>query len=334
MELMFNRMVPMFDRPERMDQILERLRECGYADLREPQVFGLDPIHRIHDPEFVAFLVCAYERWTREVAGGGFATAYMFAMRGMRHRPGKSIHALLSFYTFDVCVPFVEGTWKAIKSSVDTVLTAQMLVAEGAPCAFALCRPPGHHASQDLAGGYCYLNNAAIAAQAFLDQGAARVAILDVDYHHGNGTQRIFYERADVLYVSVHGAPEEEYPFLVGYADERGAGPGEGHNINLPLPKGSAWPVYCEALQRGLAEIRRYSPDVLIVSLGVDTYKGDPVSAFALESDDFLKLGEVIARIGKPTLLVMEGGYEIEALGLNVVNALVGFEARYAKGRS
>jgi acetoin utilization deacetylase AcuC-like enzyme len=221
----------------------------------------------------------------------------------------------------------VAGTWEAIKDAVDATLTAQAIVQGGEPAAFALCRPPGHHASHDLAGGYCYINNAAVAAQAFRDQGASRVAILDVDYHHGNGTQRIFYEREDVLYVSVHGRPEEEYPFLLGFAEERGAGAGEGFNLNLPLPKGTAWDAYAKALAAGLAAVRDYAPDVLVVSLGADAYKLDPVSAFALESEDFTSIGQAVRTLGLPTLFVMEGGYAVEALGINIVNTLSGFEA-------
>ena len=198
-------------------------------------------------------------------------------------------------------------------------------MAGGAPAAFALCRPPGHHASQDLAGGYCYINNAAVAAQAFRDQGAARVAILDVDYHHGNGSQRIFYDRPDILYVSIHGRPEEEYPFLMGFADETGAGAGEGFNVNLPLTKGTLWSAYESALVTAAARIHSYSPDVLVVSLGADAYKDDPVSAFRLESEDFIRIGAAVARLNRPTLFVMEGGYAVEALGVNIVNALSGF---------
>lgn len=324
-ELMYNRMVPMFEKPERMDQILRRLGEIGFGDMLPPVPHGLDAVYRVHDPRFVRFLETVHDRWTAEIGIEGFATAYVFGMRGMKQVPGDSVQAMLSCYTFDVCVPFVAGTWAAIREAVDVTLTAQALVANGAPAAFALCRPPGHHASQDLAGGYCYINNAAVAAQAFLDQGASRVAILDVDYHHGNGSQRIFYERPDVLYASIHGRPEEEYPFLMGFADETGAGPGEGFNLNLPLPKGTVWPAYEEALAHAVNRIRRYSPDVLVVSLGADAYKDDPVSAFRLDSPDFIRIGSAIASIARPTLFVMEGGYAIEALGVNVANALTGF---------
>lgn len=324
-ELYYNRFVPMFEKPERMDQILARLRDTGFGTLVEPDSHPLEAVHRVHDPHFVEFLRTAWERWQAEMKMDGFVTAYMFGMRGMRQVPGDSIQAMLSCYTFDMCVPIVAGTWEAIREAVDVTLTAQALVQRGERAAFALCRPPGHHASQDLAGGYCYINNAAVAAQAFRDQGAAKVAILDVDYHHGNGTQRIFYERDDVFYVSIHGRPEEEYPFLMGFADETGDGNGTGFNLNLPLPKGSAWDAYGAALANGLGAIRRFRPDALVVSLGADAYKHDPVSAFALESEDFGKIGAAIATLGLPTLFVMEGGYAVEALGVNIVNALSAF---------
>ncbi|WP_373502317.1 histone deacetylase family protein [Aestuariivirga sp.] len=327
MEMMYNRFVPMFEKPERMEQILARLRETGFGQVIEAERHGLDAVHRVHDPAYVRFLETAWDRWEKEMGIGGFATAYMFGMRGMNQTPGDSIQAMLSCYTFDVCVPIVAGTWEAISSAVDATLTAQQLVQRGERTAFALCRPPGHHASQDLAGGYCYINNAAMAAQAFRDQGAARVAILDVDYHHGNGTQRIFYERSDVLYVSIHGRPEEEYPFLMGFAAETGAGDGTGFNLNLPLPKGTAWNTYGPAFEKALAAVKAYAPDVLVVSLGADAYKDDPVSAFKLESEDFSKIGSGIGGLGLPTLFVMEGGYAVEALGVNIVNTLQAFEA-------
>jgi acetoin utilization deacetylase AcuC-like enzyme len=327
MEMNYNRFVPMFEKPERMDQILARLKEVSFGTLIEPDAHGLAAVHRIHDPGYVKFLETAWDRWQKEVGVEGFVTAYMFGMRGMKQKPGDSLYAQLSCYTFDVCVPIVAGTWEAITDAVDATLTAQKIVQGGERSAFALCRPPGHHASQDLAGGYCFINNAAVAAQAFLDQGASRVAILDVDYHHGNGTQRIFYERPDVLYVSIHGRPEEEYPFLMGFADERGDAAGEGYNLNLPLPKGTAWNTYGPALERAIAAVKDYRPDVLVVSLGADAYKLDPVSAFKLESEDFSEIGRMIAGIDLPTLFVMEGGYAVEALGINIVNALAGYSA-------
>ena len=291
MEMMYNRFVPMFEKPERMEQILARLRETGFGQLLEPDPHGLDAVHRVHDPAYVRFLETAWERWEKEMGIGGFATAYMFGMRGMNQVPGDSIQAMLSCYTFDVCVPIVAGTWDAIRSAVDATLTAQQLVQKGERAAFALCRPPGHHASQDLAGGYCYINNAAVAAQAFRDQGAARVAILDVDYHHGNGTQRIFYERSDVLYVSIHGRPEEEYPFLMGFASETGAAMEQASTSTCRFPRERPGTPMARPSRRPSPRSRPMRRMLLVVSLGADAYKDDPVSAFKLESEDFSKIG-------------------------------------------
>src|SRR5215218_4171798 len=234
----------------------------------------------------------------------------------------------MGYYSFDAGTPLTAGTWRAAQSSADVALTAARLLAEGAhPAVFALCRPPGHHAAADLYGGYCFLNNAAIAAQYLIDGGAERVAILDVDYHHGNGTQAIFYDRSDVLFVSLHAHPSVEFPYFLGWPDETGAGAGEGFNRNYALPVGTAFPAWREALEDALRSIAGYGPDVLVVSLGVDTYRGDPISQFLLASDDFTAYGGLIARLGLPTLFVMEGGYAVEAIGLNTVNVLTGFEA-------
>ncbi len=230
-------MIPMSECPERMDMILNALAEAGFNDVHGPTQFDLDTVLAIHDPNFVKFLETAYPLWEEEFGPGGFATAYTFGMRGMDQTSNESVHSMLSCYTFDVCVPIVAGTWKAIRSSVDVALTGTKYILGGDKSVFSLCRPPGHHASGDLAGGYCYLNNAAIAAQAYRDAGTARVAILDIDYHHGNGTQRIFYDRSDVMFASLHARPEDEYPFLMGYARETGEAAGEGYNLNLPMPR-------------------------------------------------------------------------------------------------
>jgi acetoin utilization deacetylase AcuC-like enzyme len=195
----------------------------------------------------------------------------------------------------------------------------------GARSAAALTRPPGHHAGADFFGGYCFLNNAALAAQTLRDGGAWHVAVLDIDYHHGNGTQSILYERADVLTVSLHGDPRTEYPFFLGFADEHGAGAGEGFNLNLPLPKGARFDVWSHALDRALAAIATFRADALVVALGVDTFEGDPISGFLLKSTDYLRVGARIAMAGLPTVFVMEGGYAVAEIGVNVVNVLEGF---------
>ena len=176
-------------------------------------------------------------------------------------------------------------------------------------------------------GGYCFLNNAAVAAQTLLDQGAKRVVVLDVDYHHGNGTQSIFYQRADVLFISIHGDPLTEYPFYLGHADERGEGAGLGFNLNLPLPAGSSVAKWFAALDAACARISQYAPDALVVSLGLDTYVGDPISQFALATEDFSTLGRRLAGLGLPTALVLEGGYAATELGANALQVIHGFEA-------
>ena len=183
-----------------------------------------------------------------------------------------------------------------------------------------------HHAGADFFGGYCFLNNAALAAQHLLDDGARRVGILDIDYHHGNGTQSIFYGRGDVLFASIHADPRTEYPFYLGHADETGEGAGLGCNMNLPLPAGSTSPQWFAALETACIKLASYAPDALVVSLGVDTFAGDPLSHFSLQSADFLRIGERIAHLGLPTVFVLEGGYAVGEIGINVVNVLEGFE--------
>lgn len=203
-------------------------------------------------------------------------------------------------------------------------------VAGGERAAFALTRPPGHHAGADFFGGYCFVNNAAVAAQALRDAGVERVAVLDVDYHHGNGTQAIFYERSDVHFASLHGDPLTDYPYYLGHADERGAGAGLGFNHNLPLARGTGFAAWRAALKAALDGIAAVRAGALVVSLGVDTFEGDPVAGFRLQSDDYLRMGEDLARAGLPTVFVFEGGYAVAEVGVNAVNVLQGFEQQAA----
>ena len=238
---------------------------------------------RVHREDYVDFLPTAYSLW-KASGRDGSAIPFAWPTRGLRAdvRPG-TIDALLGFYSFDGGASLVEGSWEAIKSSYDVALTAAQLVNAGERAAFALCRPPGHHAGAAFMGGYCYLNNAAVAAQWFRDQGSRRVSILDVDYHHGNGTQEIFYERADVQVINLHADPMTEYPFFLGHADERGAGPGEGYNLNYPMAPGTAWDRWSESLEDACERLTAYAPDVVVVSLGVDTFEKDPISQFKLD---------------------------------------------------
>jgi len=317
-------LVTPFERPSRMEYILRELKKRRMTDISAPGALDMRPVQKIHDKGFLEFLEHAWEMWTRAGYRGEILPT-VFPVPGMRKKKPNQIDGLVGYYAQGTETCITAGTWEAAKSSAAVALTAQKLVANGASSAFALCRPPGHHCHSDMYGGYCFLNNAAIAAQAFRDQGAERVAILDVDFHHGNGTQDIFYRRGDVLFCSLHGAPQDAFPHFLGYKDEKGEGAGEGFNHNYPMPPGTGFDVWGKALDDACRKIKAFKPDVLMVSLGVDTYKDDPISFFKLDSPDFKTYGARIAKLKLPTLFVMEGGYAIEAIGVNTVNVLEGF---------
>ena len=325
-ELVDGKLVPCFEMPRRAYLIRDRITATGLGAIVAPDQFGRTPLERVHRPEFLDFLAGAWDAWT--ATGRDYdALPWMWPARAFRQVRPERIDGQLGYYSFDAGTPITSGTWRAAEAGANVALTAARLLADGGHRAvFALCRPPGHHAAADLYGGYCFLNNAAIAAQYLIDGGAERVAILDVDYHHGNGTQAIFYDRPDVLFLSLHGDPRQEYPFFLGWTDERGSGPGEGFNRNYPLPWGTTFPVWAEALDDACARVADFGPDILLVSLGVDTFKDDPISKFRLESEDFLAYGRRIAHLGLPTLFVMEGGYAVEQIGINTVNVLQGYE--------
>ncbi|MCK0208606.1 histone deacetylase family protein [Starkeya koreensis] len=324
-ELMNGRVVPAFEKPERVAMILKAIGERNLGPLVDPAAHGLDPILKVHDADYIHFLAQAWELWTQD--GRDFpALPSFWRAPGMRYVEPENIDGKLGHFSFDAGCCIVAGTWDAVQAGADIALTGVDLVAGGEASAFALCRPPGHHAHQATMGGYCFVNNAAVAAQAFRDRGAARVAVLDVDYHHGNGTQAIFYDRSDVLVCTIHADPLQEFPYFLGFADETGAGEGEGFNANYPLRWGTDYSGWSAALDDACARIEACGADVVIVSLGVDTYKDDPISQFRLDSPDYLKIGLRIAKLAKPTLFVMEGGYAVEAIGINVANVLEGFE--------
>ncbi|MFT4128462.1 histone deacetylase family protein [Labrys sp. (in: a-proteobacteria)] len=325
-ELVAGAIVPAFEMPSRAEFIRARIDEVGLGPVLAPQTHSLDAARRVHKPDFIDFLGRAYPMW-KAAGREGTAMPFTWPTRGLRgDRPPESIEALLGYYSFDAGATFVEGTWDAIRSSYEVALTAAGLVKGGEKSAFALCRPPGHHAGSGFMGGYCFINNAAVAAQWFLDNGARKVAILDVDYHHGNGTQEIFYERDDVLVLNLHGDPANEYPFFLGFADEKGAGKGEGFNVNYPMPAGTTFEVWGAALDDACAKAAAYKPDVLLVSLGVDTFEKDPISAFKLKTEHYPLIGARIAKLGLPTLFVMEGGYAVAEIAVNAVGVLTGFE--------
>ena len=324
-ELTDGKLVPCFEMPRRADMILARVREVGLGSVEPPGESGEAPIERVHDAAFVAFLKTAWDDW-RATGREHDALPLCWPTRTLRQIRPDRIDGRLSYYSFDAGTPITAGTWRAAYAAAQVALTGAGKLAAGAPAVFALCRPPGHHAAADAYGGYCFLNNAAIAAQALRDAGAARVAVLDVDYHHGNGTQAIFYDRADVLFLSLHSDPRAEFPYFLGYADETGSGAGEGANVNYPMPHGTGYDVWSLALEDACRRIAAWGADMLVVSLGVDTFEGDPISRFRLKSPDFITCGARLARLRLPTLFVMEGGYAVEDIGINAVNVLSGFE--------
>lgn len=307
------------EKPARAQQIVDAI---GAAEL--PADFGVAPIAAVHSAKYLDFLAGAWDSW---LAAGreGDAIAYTFPVVGRRPLALTGIDARIGAFSFDAATPITASTWTAAYAAAQcAVAAAEAVASEADGLAFALCRPPGHHAGADYMGGYCYLNNAAIAARRAQAKGR-RVAVLDVDYHHGNGTQDIFYADGDVLFVSIHADPATDYPYFWGHADERGVGEGLGANLNLPLPRGTDWGRYAPALDTARAAIEAAACDLLVLSFGADTFAGDPISGFALERKDFTRMAGAIAAIGLPTVVVMGGGYAVGDLGGNVAAFLHGF---------
>ncbi|HEX2763577.1 MAG TPA: histone deacetylase family protein [Allosphingosinicella sp.] len=310
--------VPFAEHPGRIDSLL-----AGLSQVEAPRDQGEAPLLRVHPRPYLDFLKTAYADW-RSAGRPGDALGYVWPVVGRRPLDLDRIDARLGLYSADASTPVAEGTWEASYWSVQTALAALAAVLAGEASALALCRPPGHHAGADYMAGYCYLNSAAVAAEAAVAAGARRVAILDVDYHHGNGTQDIFLARGDVFFASIHADPATDYPFFWGHADERGTGPGEGATLNLPLPRGTGMAAYEDALDRALAAIAGFGPELLVCCYGADTFAGDPISYFELRTGDYRRLGRRIATLGLPILVVMEGGYAVDALGYNLASFLEG----------
>ncbi|MNM01969.1 Acetylpolyamine aminohydrolase [compost metagenome] len=322
-------MVPCFEAPERADMVVAELGRRNLGRIVTPHGVPLTSLERIHTPRYLHFLRHAWHDWLAldPDNAGKDALPSVWPVRTLRHDiEPENFTARLGLYSMDNGTPLTSGTWTAAKTGADCAVNAAHALRLGERATFALTRPPGHHAGSDFFGGYCFLNNAALAAQHLLDDGARKVAIVDIDYHHGNGTQSIFYARNDVLFASIHADPRTEYPFYLGHADETGSGAGSGYNVNLPLPAGSSTASWFAALETACLRINMYAPDALVVSLGVDTFVGDPLSHFALQSGDYLRVGERLAHLNLPTAFILEGGYAVKELGINVVNVLEGFE--------
>ncbi|MGV7211077.1 histone deacetylase family protein [Oxalobacteraceae bacterium A2-2] len=328
-EIFRGEMVPCFEKPERADAVLAELGRRGLGRIVTPHGVPLMSLERIHTPRYLHFLRNAWSEWLAldPANAGKDAFPAVWPVRTLRDDvEPENFCARLGLYSMDSGTPLTAGTWTAAKTGADCAVNAAHALRLGERAAFVLSRPPGHHAGADFFGGYCFLNNAALAAQHMLDDGARKVAILDIDYHHGNGTQSIFYGRDDVLFISIHADPRHEYPFYLGHADERGAGAGLGCNLNLPLAAGTSASAWFAALETACIRIGSFAPDALVVSLGVDTFAGDPLSRFALQSADYLKVGERLAWLNLPTAFIFEGGYAVKELGVNVVNVLEGYE--------
>jgi len=344
-EMFRGRMVPCHEVPARLEFVLAELQRRPLGALQTPALNDAEldaAIARVHSEHYTQFLASAWRNWVAldpsNAQRDALPSVWPLATRGNRQafRTDVLPHnfaARLGLFAFDSGSPLTAGTWAAARGGAACALAAARELLGGARSAFALTRPPGHHAGPDFLGGYCFLNNAAIAAQALIDglrddgqPGQPRVAVLDVDYHHGNGTQTIFYERADVFTASIHGDPVTEYPFFLGHADERGAGEGEGFNLNLPLPRGTGFKTWRAALGQALDAVAAFKADALVVPMGLDTFVGDPISGFTLQSADYVAVGEALASANLPTVFTFEGGYAVDAVGTNAVNLLEGFQ--------
>ena len=334
------RLVPCHEVPNRLDFVLAELQRRGMGPLLTPP----DNTHadeatnfhavlaQVHQPRYLGFLASAWDEWVAlDPAHAALdALPSVWPVRGFRADvEPRNFSARMGLYSFDAGTPLTAGTWAAAQAGAACAWAAAQAVLQGEPRAFALTRPPGHHAGPDFFGGYCFINNAAVAAQT-LRQRFDRVAVLDVDYHHGNGTQTCFYDRADVLTVSIHGDPRTEYPFYLGHADERGEGAGLGANLNLPLPRGTGFGVWHQALHTAIQAVRDFGAQALVVPLGLDTFAGDPISGFGLQSTDYPQVGHTLATLGLPTVFTFEGGYAVAEVGINTANVLQGFEQLHA----
>jgi acetoin utilization deacetylase AcuC-like enzyme len=331
-EVQFGVPIPMYEVPARAEAIRRALEADGGFELGPPDTHGIEAIEAVHEPAMVRYLAEAWSEWRRAFTTPQAIPDTMLhpALReGMGPaREPESPLARLGYWCWETMNPIVPGTYQAALGAVDVALTTAELVLGGERAAYGLCRPPGHHAPRAAFGGYCFFNNAAIAVQEIVRQTGEPVAVLDVDYHHGNGTQQIFYARGDVLYVSLHGHPDRAYPYFAGFEDETGAGEGEGTTLNLPLPVGCPDDEYLEALDRGLEQIAGFGGSVVVVSLGFDTYGQDPIADLALSTPVYHEVGARVAALERRLVIVQEGGYDVPHLGENCRQWLRGVEGR------
>jgi acetoin utilization deacetylase AcuC-like enzyme len=320
---------PVPEVPERADILLAAATKAGH-DIRRSTVDSTPYRRRLHGADYLAFLETGWTRWQALPDSSPEVMPNVHPDRRDAPYP-RAIVGQAGFHMADTAAPLAEDSWTAIVASADSAVAAASSVRDGTPVAYALCRPPGHHAFADQAGGFCYLNNSALAAECLRER-HARVAIVDVDLHHGNGTQGIFYERADVLTVSIHADPADFYPFFWGHANETGVGDGAGCNVNCPLPLGSGDAAFVAALDSALERVRAFDPGALVVALGFDAHESDPFKAFRVTTGGFGEIARRIGALGLPTVLVQEGGYVSPALGENLVAFLAAFGSGPRRG--
>jgi acetoin utilization deacetylase AcuC-like enzyme len=323
-EVQFGIPIPMYEVPARAESIRRVLAADPLFEPAEPTDHGSEPILAIHDAGLLRYLERAWSEWRGAIQRAPAIFPDTVLHPSLREGMTADAPATVSpvgqvgRWCWDTMTPLVQGTYVAARGAVDVALTTADLVLGGASLAYGIARPPGHHAPRASFGGYCYFNNAAITAQYLVERSGARVAILDVDYHHGNGTQQIFYRRGDVFYASLHGHPDRAFPYYVGFAEERGAGEGQDTTLNIPLPAGCDDAMYVENVRRALDALSDFAPTTVIVSLGIDTYGQDPICDFALTTAAYHEVGGLVASLGVPTIVLQEGGYFVPHLGENV----------------
>lgn len=310
--------------PERARRLLAGLAQLKLEPESPPQS-DRAALRAIHTERYLDFLECAWEEWQKFPGAGPEVVANLHAQKASQTYP-EGIVGRAGWHMADTACPVGRDSWSAALRGVDTALAAADAVLKGARGSYALCRPPGHHADADSAAGHCFLNNSAVAAQQLLTR-HDRVAVLDIDVHHGNGTQQIFYDRDDVVTVSIHAAPENFYPFYQGYAHETGVGRGAGCNLNLPLRLGLGDADWLSAIGAALKRIHDARPGALVLALGLDAHENDPLRGLAVTTAGFARAGSLIADAGLPTVMVQEGGYLSDDLTRNIASFLGGWLA-------
>ncbi|MBN2444120.1 MAG: histone deacetylase family protein [Spirochaetales bacterium] len=301
--------------PDRVEEIFRALVNSNFADIIAPEEISFDDLTSVHDKDFISYIQRISEH-------DGLILPNCFATRNFSLHKPKSLSGLQGYYCTDFSTPFRPGTIDGILSSAGTALTGAGLLLHGDSAVFSLTRPPGHHAGRNFYGGFCYVNNAALAAERLSREG--KTILLDIDYHHGNGSQDIFYATDAVYYLSIHADPSDEYPYYSGYSDEKGTGKGAGFNTNIPISKESTPAEYKEKLESALHLIDAQKCEYLVVSLGLDPEKDDPLGNFSFESEDFREIGNLISRLKMKTLVVLEGGYNLDTIGECAVDFLTG----------